>query len=503
MLPVPFGAWGWWDSHSIVDMIAEPADQPSNDESQQDLITPAQRRRLQQCYDHANKLLAHEKYDFDYANTLLSECVMGDPSNLMYVEAFLGNLQRKYDNNKRGARIKGFASRGAIKKALSKSQWREVLRLGPPMLKPNPWDVPTLRTMAEACAELGYHDVELRYLRMALDANPKDIEVNRHCAKSLARVGQYDQAIACWHRIEEAKKGDKEAAQMISELTVERARPQSGAPRPTTGGKRTHRDTPPDVEDEEEGAAQPPAPKKREIQLTRRQILERATSETPEIIENYVELSAILVEERRWADAEHVLAKALHVAPGDLKIRQRHEDVQIARGRHQLGIAEGQAQNAPSDEAHELVTRLRSECVRRELEIYNARTQRYPDDPAPKYELGLRLKWDGNFAEAVRQFEQARQSDSFAAVATLELGECLQHRKDYQKALECYAAAAGLAGDNVECKKLALYRAGVLATGLRELDEAEKHLTELAAIDEGYKDLSARLDKVRQIRDKQ
>jgi hypothetical protein len=47
---------------------------------------------------------------------------------------------------------------------------------------------------------------------------------------------------------------------------------------------------------------------------------------------------------------------------------------------------------------------------------------------------------------------------------------------------------------------LALYRAGVLATGLRELDRAERHLSELAGLDFGYRDVSDRLDKIAQLR---
>ena len=66
--------------------------------------------------------------------------------------------------------------------------------------------------MAEACEALEYREAELRYLKMALEANPKDPEVNRHCAKSLQRTGLFDQAIVCWHRVEEALKDDVERA---------------------------------------------------------------------------------------------------------------------------------------------------------------------------------------------------------------------------------------------------------------------------------------------------
>ncbi len=199
---------------------------PNSELADEQAVAPAVRRRLQQCYEHATKLMDQETYDFEYAHSLLVECMTQDPSNLVYLEAFLGNLQRKYNNNKRGAML-NFGGRGGFKKAVTGEQWREVLRLGPDVLKSNPWDVATLRGMATACAALGYYEVELRYLRNALEAKPKDADVNRHCAHSLARVGRFDQAIACWQRVDEAIGGDREAQEAVAELQIAKT---EGAP---------------------------------------------------------------------------------------------------------------------------------------------------------------------------------------------------------------------------------------------------------------------------------
>ena len=49
--------------------------------------------------------------------------------------------------------------------------------------------------------------------------------------------------------------------------------------------------------------------------------------------------------------------------------------------------------------------------------------------------------------------------------AVLEQGECLHQMKQYQKALECYLKAVDAAtAEQPDKKKLALYRAGVLAS---------------------------------------
>ena len=47
----------------------------------------------------------------------------------------------------------------------------DVFRQGLERLKTNPWDVPTLRALALACQANHYNEVELRYLKNALDVN--------------------------------------------------------------------------------------------------------------------------------------------------------------------------------------------------------------------------------------------------------------------------------------------------------------------------------------------
>ena len=47
---------------------------------------------------------------------------------------------------------------------------------------------------------------------------------------------------------------------------------------------------------------------------------------------------------------------------------------------------------------------------------------------------------------------------------------------------------------------LALYRAGKLAMGLKDLATAEQYLTELAGLDFGYRDIAECLDKLNRLR---
>ena len=456
-----------------------------------------------------------DKYDFEYAHTVFAECIVQDPNNLVYVESFLTNLSRKYDNNKKGARFGGLGGKGAFKKAYSKKDWREVLKAGPDVLKTNPWDIPTLRAMAEACAALDYREVELRYLKNALEAAPKDAEVNRHCAKTLQRMGQFDQAIVCWHRVEEANPNEAEAPKMISELQVEKTRAKAGfGPALAVGGggisksaaaaksAATHSIPPVPKESEKDKAAE--ETRKRELQLTPRQRLERQIQEFPEEVDNYLRLSELHLDEDRPGEAERVLTKALSASGNDARVRERLEDVQIVKQRHKVAVAEKLAANDKSKAAQDLVVQLRGELNRVELEIFTSRSQRHPNDLGLKFQLGLRLKRAGNYAEAAKHLQEATAADQHRAAAVLEVGECLQMLKQYPTSLEFYRRAATFATESnqVELRKLGLYRAGVLATGMKEYEQAETALAELSQLDPAYKDVRDRLDKVREIRHK-
>ena len=68
-------------------------------------------------------------------------------------------------------------------------------------------------------------------------------------------------------------------------------------------------------------------------------------------------------------------------------------------------------------------------------------------------------------------------------------------------AVRASAAVAASEDAQPETKKLALYRAGVLALELNDRERAEKYLTQLAAMDFGYRDVAERLDKLAALRD--
>ena len=449
-------------------------------------MSPDKRRRLQKCFEHGTKLASSGNHD--YATEMYTQCVVGDPGNQIYLQSFLGNLQRKYNNNKKGKSFAGMSissHRSAAKKSLSKQDWNGVFKAGVEALKVNPWDVPTLETLGDASQECGFDECQLVYMKTALDADPKNPDVNRMAAKALARQGRFDDAIACWVRVQQAKPGDEEAGRAVADLTVEKTIAVGGYEKVSESKKDSGT---PSEEEADTG----------DIKLTREQELHKAIKRNPADAAACVELAEILARKDEHAQAVKLLTTGLEASGGDLKIREMLEDIQLRHARRQIEVAEKKARQENTPEATKLLQRKKAEINSMELEVFRTRSERYPNNPTYKYELGVRLKRAGNFNEAIKSLQAAVNDPKNRGHVFLQLGECFQYIKQYKLALSNYVQAVeSLSPErDLDERKRALYLAGKLATGLKEWAMAEKHLTALASLDFGYKDVADLLQKL-------
>ena len=170
------------------------------------------------------------------------------------------------------------------------------------MLKINPWDVPTLTAMASALEGFvaswnssgQFSDGELFLLKCALEANPKDPDVNRLCGIALGKRGQFDQAIACWHRVEQAKPDDEEPKRAIASLAVEKTIVKFDENDPN----KKKRPQPGDL-----------AKKEQQVELSPEDMLRQKIAREPKELMNYHELAPYLNSDR-FKEAEEVYARA-------------------------------------------------------------------------------------------------------------------------------------------------------------------------------------------------
>jgi uncharacterized protein (TIGR02996 family) len=425
--------------------------------------------------------------DVQYAIDMFAACVIGDPGNVAFLQALLAALKRKFGAKKGGSfkALLATGGRAGMKRSAANAQWRDVIKQGVDILKSNPGDQACLLAMAEACENLMYVDCQAFYLRAALDAAPSDVEVNRQCARFAASQGNFDQAIECWRRISRVKGMGEEADREIAQLSVDKT---INAGKGLVGRA---------------GGGQPAAATEPGKETSRRETLLQKIRDNPADVEPYLELADLLEQEGQITDAEKLLSKALAASGNELKIQEHVEDRQLRWARSKVLIAEQRFVKDDSPANGETVEKLKRAQLRQEIDVYGARCSRYPENLTWKYELALRLKAAGKFPEAIRYFQEALKDVRRKGVISLELGECFQSIKQYPLAMQNYEAAVeALTDRELDLRKRALYRAGVLAAGLKDVDAAQKHLSAVAGLDYGYRDVAQRLDKLRSAKDK-
>jgi tetratricopeptide (TPR) repeat protein len=442
-------------------------------------LTELKRKRLERTFEVAKTKAAGATTanDFSYVCDLLGQCAAGDPSNPIYIRAFIESLQKKYGNPKKIsplAQFKERAARSAVKKALAQEQWDEVVKEGLKVLAVNPWDLPALTAMAKAAAKSGDNDCEASYLKAALMGTPKDLTCNRLMALAMTERGLIDQAITWWHRVEEIRPNDDEARRSIAALTVEKAR---------ASGK---------FDDDDDVARKTRIKAQQQEELTIEQRLRRQIQSEPEKTANYLELAQFYINDERFRDADPLLAKAFELSDGDADIRDKWQECQLRFLRQEIG----------GTKDPETKKKLQQEYFEKDVEFYRNQAERYPNDLRIKYELGYRYMKTKRYDEAIRELQTAKNDPRRKGVCLLVLGECFQQIKQYRLAMSHFESAIQeIPERDGENRKNAIYQAGRLALALKDIEAAGKHLTALAGQDFTYKDVSKLLDKLAKLRE--
>jgi len=464
-------------------------------------ISPAVRKRLERLFEAGNKQFEAGNSQgspdkFAYASDLYAECVRGDPGNLVYLQSFMTNLHKRYGSVKKlgpMVQFKERAARTAIKKAIAQCDWDEAIQQGISVLSVNPWDVPTLTVMAKACsgvmneegasAAVTYGDCELCYLKCAFDTFPKDkpdVEVCTLLAEALTKRERWVEAMNFWHKVEIARPDDDLPKRAIATITVlqhQAKDPKYEADRKTSGKA-------------SDGTEE----------FTYEDRLKQRIRRNPKDLPGYDELANLYLNSDRYAEAEEVLKQKLEASGNDPTVQEEIEDVQLRALRAKMTAGDKKAKESGKEADKKEFERLKMIVIVKELDVYRNRCERYPNNLEYRYQLARRYQWKGDIAEAIKQFQLAKNDPRKRGMCLLLLGECFRTIKQVHLAMSHFEQAIQEIPDREqESKKLAYYRAGKLAMALGDLPKAEKYLTTLASMDYTFRDISAVLERLHRV----
>ncbi|MBR4751144.1 MAG: hypothetical protein IK077_05240 [Thermoguttaceae bacterium] len=441
-------------------------------------ISPQKRARLQQCFEAGNKQMQMGgKEGHAYATQMFAQCVCGDPANILYMNSFIVNLRQQFGQPKKKGAF-GFVKAAKKNVPAGKKDFETTISEGVEKLKKDPWDAQTFVAMGMACLEEGLEEAGLAYLKHAVTSAPDDVEINRIAAVELGSRQKFDDALACWSRVDKLKPGDPEASRMISDLMLEKTIKRVNK---TEHGSKME-------EDEANGVAVE--------KLSVEDECEKRLRKNPNDRDAYKDLIDHFYGKNNMRKVEDACKRALKVFPDDDIFYPQLLEAQKARARDELARIKEQYEKAPSDALKEKFARQKKDFDEKTLALLQYNLKKSPGNSTCHFELGVFYMQHAQYKEAITEFQTAKADAGLNGQCLLSLAQCFQQIKQYRLALTHYdQAIAALPNPSEELKK-ALYYGARLSFGLENYDKADDYANKLAEIDFSYKDVGGLLDKI-------
>jgi tetratricopeptide (TPR) repeat protein len=449
-------------------------------------VDPRLVRIANDCWKKGNEAIPKENWD--YALQMYAKACELVPHNLAYRQSLLATARKKYGDNGRGASMAGMkmmGPRGKLKKAQMSGDWKGIKAACEEGLMVNPWDIAMLTGLGEAAINMEHDDVAVFMLEEALKLDTSNVDVNKLLGGVLAEKGEYDRATACWQRVQKAEPLNAQARTMVQELSTRKVLDRGGYE--TAGTTRQISTTSGAVNARD---ADGPG-------MSQEADMQRAIRKDPENKDNYLKLAEFYRRDGKLPEAEEQLSLAFEKTGGkDLTIRELIEDVQLERMRGDLAKAKSDAAQSGADEHKQAAAKLAGELLRREMEVFKTRVERYPSDMKVKYELGMRYMRVKNWKDAIPLFQQSRGDTRIKAESMISLGKCFAYDGKIPLARRQFESAVAEVDfeDKPDAFKDVHYSLGRLAEEMKDLAVAEEEYQKVIEVDYGFRDCVQRLE---------
>lgn len=431
------------------------------------------------------------KSNLDYAIDMYKQACKLSPDSLIFRQALRGVQRRKFNNEpSKVGRLAGARNqpiRMRARSARSKENYAQCLEICEEAFTNNPWDVATAREAAEAAEMLSYFPLAQWYLESIQTEVAKDAEFFRHIGHVHELNEAWAKAIAAWEQVKKIDPYDEDANRKINGLsasaTIKRAKLEDQL---ESAGKK------PDTT-AEDAAARLEALKQEK--LTPEEKLQKAIKEDPTQVWPYLEWADIYRKRSLFETAEKILAKGIKAIPKDAMLLQAYAEVQMTRLRRAIDALQKRVIDEPDDvTSRGKLDQLTKLLMDYEIKELRRRIALSPEDSNLHYQLGLVLAKDGKHADAIGEFQVAKNSPNLKVDALHQAGLSFEAdgrgklaERTYQEALKAIDPS-----DTVNFNALH-YRLGRVAEELGNMEEAEEHYNEVASNDYTYLDVAQRL----------
>lgn len=451
------------------------------------------------CWRRGNEALAKENWD--YSIEMFTTAVKLDPEALLYRQTKRGAERKKYGDNNTGSKMGVLKLAGAktkIKNSRRKKDWAAVDQIAEESLSINPWDPVLNADMADACENQGYLDAAIFGYKLAIENDKSNKGYYAHLGTLLEEKGEYKSARECWEMAFKLDPMDGEARTKVTSLMATETRVRGGYEGAEKSSNVRHqsaydegRATREERQKAQKGGAPDGPGQSQEADL------QRSIRKDPENKDQVLQLADFYRRDGKLVEAKEQYEKAYELSGKDTNIGEQIEDVELELLREQLtesrDLFNKDRENA---DAKKQVTLISKALIKREIEIFTKRVERYPADMKLKFELAQRFIRLKKWAPAISLLQQSVKDTRISSDALVALGKCFYAdgkkelaKRQFEKALPSLSP-----DEKPAVYKEAHYLLARLYAESKQKEKAEDHYSEILAVDYDYRDTLKRLD---------
>lgn len=449
-------------------------------------------------YQHARAV--HDSTNYEYAVTLWLQGMRWDPADMGSLESFFDSAQNFMASGKAKGptkdQLKNFGGRSPIDRYLvALLQWGT---------KPADWQsgLKAMEAAAKVDADLNEQIHWIGEKVLAIAANDKKAKKDHFVTlmRLFRDAGSYNKAVQAGEVGIRIDPTDSKLMAEVKNMSAEATMSAGGYDSKGEGGFRKNiRDDQKQRElVDDDAVVKTEETLARVIQREAQRVKDNPTDQ------NAISKLARLLRERGTPEDEKLAYKVLMTGferTGNYKFKMEAGEINMRVARRKVRQISEAAEASPEDAELQLKAKAATrKLIEMEIEEYNERVRNYPTDLSLKFELGRRQYQLGNYEDAVRHFQLAKDAAGISGQARFYLAQCFLKLDFIQEAENTFREAIASRQSDSDDLGLEL-RYGLMdvleqkARSEQDIDAAKEAVSlagQIAMKRFGYKDITER-----------
>lgn len=456
-------------------------------------------KHIEKLYKKTEDALKRNNYDLAI-EVLKNQILKYTPKDVKARKLLRATVKRKHQAHgapsKGQAMSKGLGAQAKMKFAQMRKKWDAVIEEAENFLLHDPMNVAVLFALGEACMNAGYTDTAIFVFEDIHAIDASHVKSLVKLSQIHKNTGNYDKAIFYCQKAAKLNPTDGEISREVKRIAAMKTTD-------TYEGAESSRDL-----IKEKGRADVLEKLNKKIRTKEDAeeviaIIERQLKEDPENKKLLRELSEKYLvfakyDMSGYDKAQSILEKYLALDPTNFDTKYKIANCKVDRLNAQINILKNKLKQNPQNAAiNQKLKQVQKNKLSVEIAEYKVLAEERPTESDLRYKLGKALFQCKQFDDAISNFQQAVQSPGLKVEALNYMGQAFLHKQNYALAEAQFKNALSGLHSGHKAYKTLLYSLGVVYESAGKKAEAIDTFTSLMNVDIQYKDVSARLDKLK------